>query len=147
MPCIYCFRKKENNQIVYIGSTIQKLNIREAAHRCNYFKNDPNPFYKYMRENGGFDSYEVVEMNNITTDLVSLRRLEREAIVKYNPIGNSTLPSRTREEKLKQQLENSTKDYTECGCGGSYHHGHRMRHYKTRRHIDYQTLINKILTE
>tara|TARA_R110002020_G_scaffold384131_1_gene594775 strand:- start:57 stop:674 length:618 start_codon:yes stop_codon:yes gene_type:complete len=103
---------------IYIGSTTN-FRQRKSQHKncCNNENNKHYNYrlYKFIRENGGFDNWEMfmIEEFKCENKLQKLKK-EREWIEKEKPSLNSAIPSRTpmewyydnKEEKNKKQREN-----------------------------------------
>jgi group I intron endonuclease len=85
---IYKCYKNDDKDIFYIGST-KNLDKRIISHR-NDVRNKNTFFYKYVRDNGGFDNFifEIYEeLTDCTTD--ELLRREKEIINLLNPYLNT----------------------------------------------------------
>ena len=101
--CVYGFMK--GDKIDYIGSS-RNFKSRYGSHKthCNNEKDRDYNFslYKYMRENGGFDSWKMVLIREYP-DCKSeeeLRTYETEFYNEYKPMLNKNRPLLTDEERL-----------------------------------------------
>ncbi len=104
----YIYHIVDSNKVVhYVGST-SNINSRKSKHKyeCCH-ENRPNYYYniyKYIRENGGWDSFEIVPIRRIQniSNTTDLRIAEKEEMEKFtglkNMIGSYTSP----EEHLEQ---------------------------------------------
>ena len=86
MSYIYCFTNTINNK-KYIGSTIQKPNIRYNQHIYNVFHKNVHqydyPLYVAIRKYGLENfSYEILLEKDC--DEETIRKIEQEYIIKYN---------------------------------------------------------------
>jgi len=153
---IYCIKNKETKEIIYIGSTKQKLEYRIIKHLYNY-NNNPQPVHLYMKING-WDTYifEIIS-EHFKISRKELFTLERNAIVQYKPSHNIKLkPIRTASEKLeyrreyysknsihllKQESERSAQRL-DCICGINICKGYINRHIIGKKH---QSWVSSVL--
>ena len=109
--CVYSFQCKDKEvKEFYIGST-KEYSDRRSKHKYKYNNNYTYPLYQFIRQNGGWDNWEmIVEVK--TDDLSKDDRLILEQVYKdlleptlnsYNIIGDD-------EEKLKKNNNNSAKN-------------------------------------
>jgi len=87
---------------IYVGSTT-RLRQRKLDHKrcCNNPNNKEHNQYKYqfIRENGGFDNFELYELEEIQyDDKKELLKKEREWIERLKPELNKAVPTRTCKE-------------------------------------------------
>ena len=115
---------------VYIGSTIQALSKRKAAHKEKYAKYLLNK-HRYVT------AFEIVKHDDCLVVLLEnypcenkeqLHRRERYYIESMNCV-NKVIPIRT-----KQELKEASNIKHVCECGGKYTHKHKSEHFKTERH-------------
>jgi hypothetical protein len=81
---VYHIRHRETLQVVYVGSTTN-FDQRKAKHKYayNYDKRAAYmyPHYTYIRENGGFESFEIVPiLHQKCESCIELRILEQQEI-------------------------------------------------------------------
>jgi GIY-YIG catalytic domain len=91
----------------YIGST-ENFPRRKNNHYNNCIKNNNKEYnkyvYQYIRENGGFDNWDIIEIEKYNpVDLEDRRRRERYWLEYYNASLNKNTPFTTTEEKLEQR--------------------------------------------
>jgi hypothetical protein len=88
--CIYKIICKDRKiKDFYIGSTTSKLSSRKNMHKTCYKKND-NKLYNFMKNNGGFDNFEFVIIQEYpTNNLKKLRDIENEYQLIFKPSLNS----------------------------------------------------------
>ena len=66
---IYCIKQKEKgyDSPINIGST-KDFNMRKGAHKTICHKSDIK-LYQYIRENGGWDNFEMLEIGVVESTL------------------------------------------------------------------------------
>jgi hypothetical protein len=148
----------------YIGSTTKDfLSKRMVQHRASYtsFKN------RTRRNVTVFTIFETYGLENCRIVLVELcpcdskdELLKREAyFIRTLKCVNKVVPDRTkaeyaqkRHEEHKEEKDEYNKQYlkknketiyakkatvAECECGKTFTYGHKSRHLKTKKHLDY----------
>ena len=111
----YIYHIVDKDGIVhYVGST-SNFNSRKSAHKykCNT-EHDPNynlDIYRYIRDNGGFDNFDIVPIRKIenVTNKTELRIAEQDEINKNSNLKNKIGSYRSEEERIEQMRENSKK--------------------------------------
>lgn len=74
---VYHFRNKRTGEVIYVGSSRQlKKRIQTHKNHCN------NEMYDYIRQNGGYDAFEIVLVAN--PPKLQLLMEEQNEINKYN---------------------------------------------------------------
>jgi hypothetical protein len=155
----------------YVGSTVSVRN-RKAKHKYNCHNVNATGYkmrlYKYIRENGGWENWDLIELERIEyEEKPELRARERHHMELLRATLNSRVPNRTDAEyyqdnaeqilqKHKQYYANNSskvmqqqKQYCstnaekikkrhDCPCGGKYTHRNISAHLKTQRHCLYQ---------
>jgi len=94
--------KDLNVKDFYIGAS-SCIRTRKATHKsaCNreQGKKYNMKVYKFIRENGGFDDWELIWLADAPCEnRLQLRGIERKYIEQYRPTLNSCIPGRTRKE-------------------------------------------------
>ena len=152
----------------YIGSTCNK-NRRKQEHKsccnCETNKNYNYPVNQFIRENGGFDNFDLIILEEYPCESkVQLEMKEREWIEERKPTLNRRIPTRTKQEyrkihyeEYKEEMLEQNKLYREehkeeiqkrqkkkiiCECGSEYTNIHKSRHIKTQRHLKYLEELN-----
>jgi len=144
----------------YIGST-KDLKERKRCHKkaCNTENSLKYNYkvYQYIRDHGGYDSWNYEILEHITTSInkYELHDLERKAIHDMKPSLNIQLPNRTKKEyreNNKEYYKEWNKQYREnnkekikqyknekfnCECGGKYTTANKVRHMKSRKHKNF----------
>ena len=154
---------------VYVGSLRCNFTQRKYGHKthCNN-KNNKNynaPVYKFIRENGGWDNWEMIEIIKYPCNTKrELETKEREYIEMLGGTLNKHIPTKTKPEyyqenkqmfidkakewkannreavnKSEQKYRDKNKETRTatimCGCGKNYTKQNKARHDKTQRHI------------
>ena len=119
---IYKLVKQDDydNENIYIGSTCNFRN-RKYQHNqsCNNIntKNYNMPIYKYIRDNGGWNDWVMVEVESYKAETkLELNKRERYWIETLKTTLNKNIPSRTKKEHRKDNAEQIAiykKDYDE----------------------------------
>ena len=113
---IYYIRCIETKKVIYVGSTTQ-LSVRKSKHKyaCNTHsvKDQNMQVYCYIRENGGFDNFEVIpilflKLENKTQLLIE----EQTEMDKHLDLKNKCKSHRTEEQK-KDQMRKLNEQYRE----------------------------------
>ena len=171
MPIVYCIRNKYTNQIIYIGSTIQRLLcMRKGDHKKQAIIK-PLPVHKYIEQNGSWDNFifECLEELEIV-DIIDLRKREQYYIDIHSPSQNKVRAFTTHEQFLERKRNsqkiyrlNHKQEYTQaqkeskrnydkkriethinCPCGGTYTLQNKTNHFSRLIHKKYETENNKI---
>jgi hypothetical protein len=154
----------ENIKDIYVGKTTNfKKRVREHKNRC-YNENDKKyniKLYQFIRENGGWDNFNFIEIETNEYDDKDSSIRERYWIEELNATLNSYIPSRTskeyqkyRKENKKEQNKKNNKKYYEknvekinkkitCECGCEIVKRSLSIHLKTQKHQDYLLLNTK----
>ena len=152
--------KDENITDCYVGST-KNYKHRQRNHKTNCnnpkSKNFNCKVYQFIRENGGFDKFEFIELET------KICETKREALIReqhwmetLKANLNTKVPGRTHEEYYEDTIEKHLqyqKEYREvnreqinqqftCECGGKYVKRNKATHFKTKKHQDYINLLN-----
>lgn len=163
---IYHIRCKITKRVIYVGSSCDFIN-REKKHRYNCCNNESSdkynlPIYKYIRENGGFENYEIIPVSfHNLNNIVELRILEQQEIDKHDGLLNCYYAVRTNkqyridnkekinERKKQYRIDNKDKikqfyidnkekinEKVNCDCGCIVSQYNLIRHKKTKKHLD-----------
>ena len=97
----------------YIGHTTD-FKRRKSEHKKHcYMENDKHynlKLYKFIRDNGGWDNFDMILINTECCDgVLEARRREREHIEQHNSSLNHTIPSRSSNEYLEANKERFQK--------------------------------------
>lgn len=137
---IFC--KDENIKDCYIGSTTN-LNRRWIEHKsvCNNKKVKEYNYklYKFIRENGGINNFNIVEIEKIKCNKKNSFIKERYWVEELKSNLNSEIPSRTKKEYDKIYYENNKEKFFEkvkCECGCEISKKNLNTHLKTKKHLN-----------
>ncbi len=162
--------KDENIKDCYVGKTTNfKRRVIQHKSVC-YNENCYEYYYKlyeYIRENGGWDNFDIIEIETNEYDEKDSAIRERYWIEELNANLNITIPSKTKEEWSKEYIKKNKEKIKEynyknidkvreykkkyrnnnietilCECGGKYQLYSKARHFKTKLHQEY--LLNEI---
>jgi len=163
--------KDLNIKDCYVGHTTN-FRQRKSLHKsiCNnqnskYYNNYK---YKFIRENGGWENWDMIEIKKYPcNDKREAEAEERRLYEELNSNLNMYRPFRTNEEKKEQiknyyqenkdtlndnnnnyYLENKNKilekknEKFNCKCGGKYTYANKAQHLKSKKHINYINNLN-----
>ena len=109
---IYHIRHMESKEVVYVGSTTNFSN-RKGKHKysCNHEgKEFTYPIYCHIRDNGGFDCFEVIPIKSLKLEnKTQLLIAQQEEIDKHQTLVNSYKAHMTIEEKRIDHIERTKK--------------------------------------
>ena len=141
--------KDINIKDLYVGSTTNFIQ-RKKSHKnsCNYEnqKNYNSYVYKFIRENGGWDNWDMIELEKYPcNDRNEKDKRERFWLEELKASLNCFIPSRTKKEwyeknkkekneKSRIYYEEKLKEKVECECGSIISKGSLTRHLKTLKH-------------
>jgi hypothetical protein len=140
---------------VYVGST-KAFRQRKNSHKKDYKRGDTKILYTTIRENGGWENWRMVIVEELgEVSLTQSRIKEEEYRVKLNANLNSYMCHKTDEDKeeykynynrrecvkeRKAQWNIDHKDKRQqkikCECGREISYTHFSRHKKTDIHLD-----------
>ena len=142
----------------YVGSTTNLTN-RRNQHKitCNNEGKKGDCYkYEFIRENGGWDNWDVVKIEDYECDnKEDLHKRERYWIENLEASLNQAIPTRTHKEyrvdnrdkflniqkiyrdNHKEEIHKRHGEKTECGCGGRYRRDHKGRHMKSKKHTEW----------
>ena len=140
--------KDVNAPEVYVGSS-SSLRNRRASHksRCTNEKDKYYnlPVYQYIRDNGGWDNWELLTIERVEFDFkFELKDRERHYMEALHATLNSQVPNRTQAEHY-QDHKNEINQKHDCPCGGKYTTCSKTQHLKTENHRNY--LLGKKMYE
>jgi hypothetical protein len=145
---------------IYVGHTTNKTE-RKRLHRnkCNNqnFKDCNIYVYQFIRNNGGWDNWDMLVIEEYPCENMYEACLrERHWLETLHATLNTNIPSRTYQQWTDDNKEH-LKDYKakwyednrkernekiECECGGKYTKQHKLRHFKSQKHLKYLNEIN-----
>lgn len=111
---IYTIRNKENDNVIYIGSTRQSLNKRFLCHKADFKKGTRMSLYDFIRDNDeDFNNYYIELYEQIEgISLEQLRKREGEIIRGFKAQGtyfviNHNIAGRTSLEYMNEKYKNN----------------------------------------
>ena len=133
-------------QECYVGSTIdfvrRKYEHKNACINPNR-KEHNRTIYKFIRENGGWKNWDMIELEIIESTQIESLKLERKYMDELEATLNIIRAYITDEEKVEYQIqyyidnkEKISQLYI-CDCGSRITQGSRLRHFKTTKHQKY----------
>ena len=126
------------DKFIYIGSTVDKkrrLNRHKRVCTCPGERAHNNLVYKLIRENGGFDNWEMIVIEKKRCESSEeLRKLEQMWIDKVGPILNQGKAWVSEEEALKTKHAGQKRCYE-----------NRKEHYKGKAADYYKNNKKKVL--
>ena len=147
---------------IYIGSTID-FRHRKSNHKKDYNNLKKNKVYQFIRDNGGWDNWDMILIAKVNcNDRLELRKKEREYMEEYKPSLNMVIAHQDKEEKKeyhkewyktnklkvltqqkeryetkKEEIHEKAKVKVYCECGSIVRKDTILRHYKTKKHINF----------
>ena len=113
------------------------------------------PVYNYIRENGGWDNWDMVQVAEVNAkDKRELHATERRYVEQLGATLNRQVPTKTRKQyyddnrdKIVAHVKQYYQDHKaerrayldaviECECGLTSTRSHMSRHQRTQRHKD-----------
>jgi vacuolar-type H+-ATPase subunit H len=111
--------KDENIKEIYIGKT-KNFKMRIYKHKSNCYNENRKEYNlkvcQYIRENGGWNNFDMIEIEKGEYDEKNSAIKERELIEKFNANLNIDIPTRTRKEyreNNKEIINEYQKEYRE----------------------------------
>ena len=132
---IYNIKTIKTNK-VYIGSTIEKINIRFSKHKHNFKKFKDNKF-EYI------SSYEILKYEGCYIELIEnypcnskteLEKREAFHIKNHKNCVNIKIPGLIT---CEQYMKYNNKKIITCVCGSKMLERSKYRHFKSIKHISF----------
>lgn len=147
------------NDMIYIGSTKNKLYKRFNGHKQQYKKwlngefNHEISIFKYFKE-FGVENFKMIEIEQIEyKDKKELLIREQYYIDNHNCINkiNAYIPDENKKDKRKEYYEKNREIIREkrketyiCECGDEITKSHKVRHEESKKHKDFLNGIVKV---
>jgi predicted GIY-YIG superfamily endonuclease len=97
--------RDENNKLFYVGHTTN-LKSRAQTHKQRSNNDDPSKLYQHIKENGGWDNFQVVEIERIKCEnITEAKKRELFWIKELEAELNSNVPMQTIQEWNQQNKE------------------------------------------
>jgi len=134
------YKLVHDDKVIYVGSTISKLNKRFVEHKGKSKRNPDRKIYKFI-SNVGWNNVNIELIENFNcNNKKELELRERYYIELLKPDLNHNIPTRTTKEYHEEYYQNNKQTLTErflCDCGQQYTKTHKARHEKTKIHQNY----------
>ena len=111
----YIYHIVDSDKVVhYVGST-SNMNSRKSSHkyRCTTEKCKEYNFdiYKYIRDNGGFEKFEIIPVRKVenVSNKTELRIAEQVEMKKFSGLKNMIGSYLSKEERIEQNIEKCKK--------------------------------------
>ena len=112
--------KNKTIKDLYIGHTTNFLQ-RKKQHKNCLKKNRNSKLYNFIRENGGWENWEMIEIAKYNCkDVKDARVKELEYFMKMNPSLNSCIPCNYRSFLNNNSNNENLKSEFLCECGVKY---------------------------
>lgn len=138
------------NQIFYIGSTTENLNIRYSKHKYEAKRSPNQKVYKYFNSIGwDHVTIQIIDSVNVNS-LQELLAIENNLIEQY--LGNTkclnhnlAFTGLTKQQQYKRYHESHRDEHNEqmkasnyqrvtCECGATITKGNKTNHIRTQKH-------------
>lgn len=124
--------KDKNIKEVFIGSALN-FSKRVGGHQYAYNdvnnRDHNNPLYKFIRQYGGWDNWESIELMKYPECRSDKDRLEKERMF----VTDKEHPNLNHRHSRKYAIKVKSSPI-QCDCGGSYTPTHKTQHSKTMVH-------------
>lgn len=169
---IYAIKFYDNDSLIYIGSTVRPLNKRFASHKqsndtsiSKYIKENYNNDWSnvYIISIGNYSCNDVDELEKQECEYIQMfkdndyyqvinkvlpitRSIEYNKIYQYIYRNNHKDIVYEYNKKYysdnKKTLLDKCKEKNICICGSPYTYGHKQRHFRTLKHMEYIASLN-----
>ena len=158
---IYKIQHKDNNDLLYVGHTTnftKRKNEHKSRVICEMNKEYNHKVYQMIRENGGWDDFNMVVIKDFPCENKQQATTEEDRIMReMKATMNTFRASRSQKEyrqdnkeyfinykaeyfqKNKERITSKNNKVCICECGKEYTYQNRLRHEKTKFH---KTFLN-----
>ena len=137
---IYKIHHQDQEELLYVGSTTDFIRRKnEHKSRCNNIRNSEYnmKLYKMIRENGGWDSFNIIILKEYPCSNKIELLLEEDKCMRELKSNMNDRSAHNTPEERKEKLEVHRNKKHECDCGGRYIGKHKCNHIKTKKHLSY----------
>jgi len=153
---IYKIQHKDNNDLLYVGHTTnftKRKNEHKSRVICEMNKEYNHKVYQMIRENGGWDDFNMVVIKDFPCENKQQATTEEDRIMReMKATMNTFRASRSRKEyrqdnkeyfinykaeyfqKNKERITSKNNKVCICECGKEYTYRNRLRHEKSNFH-------------
>jgi len=132
---IYKIQHIDNEEMLYVGHTTD-FTKRKYQHKFSCNTDTDKSFnlklYQMIRENGGWEMFNMVEVNKFPCNDRNEAAAEEDRVIRMLKANMNSRYS-ILDKQHKHELANSK---VECECGNHYTRKHKTRHEKSQRHKD-----------
>ena len=152
---IYAIRSHQTDKI-YIGSTTQTLAVRFGGHKkkmdCSSIQilEFGDAYIELLEE---FPCANKMQLNRREGELIRLhnclnKRIEGRTKVEYREEHKDEFKRYYKQYKIdnKEQIKQQKGKSNMCGCGIQYTNGHKARHFKTTKHLEFMRTLETTTT-
>ena len=152
---IYAIRSHQTDKI-YIGSTTQTLAVRFGGHKKNMDCSSiqilefGDAYIELLEE---FPCANKMQLNRREGELIRLhnclnKRIEGRTKVEYREEHKDEFKRYYKQYKIdnKEQIKQQKGKSNMCGCGIQYTNGHKARHFKTTKHLEFMRTLETTTT-
>ena len=152
---IYAIRSHQTDKI-YIGSTTQPLSVRFGGHKKNMDCSSiqilefGDAYIELLEE---FPCANKMQLNRREGELIRLhnclnKRIEGRTKVEYREEHKDEFKRYYKQYKIdnKEQIKQQKGKSNMCGCGIQYTNGHKARHFKTTKHLEFMRTLETTTT-
>jgi hypothetical protein len=161
---IYKIEHNENKELVYVGSTTD-FTKRKYSHKntCNNEKGKHYNLkvYHMIRENGGWEAFQMLEIKKFPcydsnearaeeercrVELKSTMNMIRAFVTETQQEYDKNLyeknkiivksRSKNRYDEHRDEINKRSSEKVSCECGSIYSIGHKARHFESKKHND-----------
>jgi len=156
---IYKIQHKDNNDLLYVGHTTN-FTKRKNEHKSRVICETSNAYnhkvYQMIRENGGWLDFNMVVVKDFPCENNRQAEAEEDRIMReMKTTMNTNRASHSRKEyyqdnkeykieyqhqyydKNKEKISTKNNKVCLCKCGKTYTHHHKLRHEKTKFHLNF----------
>ena len=135
--------------VCYVGSTTRSLRARECEHHSEFNNKNRRSFhslvYTHFRDCGMTKDDIKCKLIEEVEDHTQLTHHESVWIDMCGDLNTfDSIPNLLKKEKLKMKYELLNSIINVCPCGGTWTYQHKARHFKTKKHIEWEDKDNKI---
>jgi len=152
---IYKIQHKDNNDLLYVGHTTN-FTKRKYEHKsraiCETSKEYNRKVYQMIRENGGWDDFNMIVVKEFPCENKQQATIEEDRIMREM---KATMNERRAFHSQKEYYQDNKEHFREyydknkekiqehknkvclCICGKEYTYSHKLRHEKTKFHLNF----------